>query len=145
MDTTANKALDRRYIDEVLNGRNLDVIDEICAAAYISHMPGVPDTDRAGDKQLVASMHAGFPDLEFELGEQIAEGDCVLHTLTGRGTHRAEFMGIPATGKRVEVTGMNINRIADGKIAEAWGVVDVLGLLQQIGVVPTPGAEPSHA
>jgi steroid delta-isomerase-like uncharacterized protein len=103
----------------------------------------MPDMDREGDKQLVGSMHAAFPDLRFEVGAQIAEGDRVLHTLIGRGTHRAEFMNIPATGKTIEVTGMNINRIANGKIAESWGVIDVLGLLQQLGVVPTPGGEPS--
>jgi steroid delta-isomerase-like uncharacterized protein len=143
MDTTANKKLDRRYIDDVLNGRKLDVIDEICADKYVSHIPGMPDMDREGDKQLVGSMHAAFPDLRFEVGAQIAEGDRVLHTLIGRGTHRAEFMNIPATGKTIEVTGMNINRIANGKIAESWGVIDVLGLLQQLGVVPTPGGEPS--
>jgi predicted SnoaL-like aldol condensation-catalyzing enzyme len=140
MDTTSTKAIDLRYIDEVLNGRNLDAIDQICAESYVSHVPGMPDMDRAGDKQLVGSMFAGFPDLEFEVGDQIAEGDRVLHTLTGRGTHQAEFMGIPPTGRRVEVTGMNINRIAGGKIAESWGVIDILGLLQQLGVVPTPGA-----
>jgi predicted ester cyclase len=140
MDTTANKAIDRRYVDEVLNGRNLDVIDEICADGYVSHIPGMPEMDRAGDKQPVGSMFAGFPDLAFELREQIAEGDRVLHTLTGRGTHQAAFMGLPPTGRHVGVTGLNIDRTANGKIAESWGVIDILGLLQQLGVVPTPGA-----
>jgi len=143
MDTTAIKALDRRYFDDVLNGCKLEVIDEICAENYVSHIPGLPDMGREGDKQLIGSMHASFPDLHFELRDQIAEGDRVLHVLIGRGTHRAEFMNIPATGKSIEVTGMNINRIANGKIAESWGVIDILGLLQQLGVVPAPGGEPS--
>jgi len=143
MDTTAIKALDRRYFDDVLNGCKLEVIDEICAENYVSHIPGMADMGREGDKQLIGSMHASFPDLHFELRDQIAEGDRVLHVLIGRGTHRAEFMNIPATGKSIEVTGMNINRIANGKIAESWGVIDILGLLQQLGVVPAPGGEPS--
>ncbi|HYP62069.1 MAG TPA: ester cyclase [Thermomicrobiales bacterium] len=143
MDTTAIKALDRRYFDDVLNGCKLEVIDEICAENYVSHIPGMADMGREGDKQLIGSMHASFPDLHFELRDQIAEGDRVLHVLIGRGTHRAEFMNIPATGKSIEVTGMNINRIANGKIAESWGVIDLLGLLQQLGVVPAPGGEPS--
>ena len=141
MDTAANKALDRRYVDDVLNGRRLDVIDEICARNYTGHVPGMPDMDGNGDKELVGSMHAGFPDLHFEVLDQISEGNLVLHSLLGRGTHQAEFMNIPATGKSIEVGGMNINRMANGKIAESWGVVDILGLLQQLGVVPAPGSQ----
>lgn len=141
MSLIENKALDRRYVDEILNGRRLDVIDEICAANYASHVPGFPTMDRDGDKRLVGAMHAGFPDLQFTVEDQIAEGDLVQHVLTARGTHQAEFMGIPPTGRSVTVTGMNINRIADGAIAESWGVIDVLGLLQQLGVVPAPGSE----
>lgn len=137
MAVADNKALDRRYFDDVLNAGRLEVIDEICAENYAGHVPGFPTNDREGDKQLVGMMRAGFPDLRFTMDDQIAEGDLVLHRLTARGTHRGEFMGIPATGRSVEVTGMNINRIENGRIAESWGVIDVLGLMQQLGVVPS--------
>lgn len=139
MSVEQNKALDRRYVGEVLDKGNLAVIDEIMAPNYVGHVPGFPPSDREGDKQLIAMFRAAFPDLHFTLEDQIGEGDKVVHRLTGRGTHKGEFQGIPPTGKQVTVTGININRFAEGKVVESWGIIDMLGLLQQLGVIPVPG------
>lgn len=136
MSLEANKAVDRRYAEEVLDQGKLDVIDEICAADYTGHVPGMPPMDREGDKQLIGMLRAAFPDLRCTMDDQIAEGDRVVHRLTCRGTHRGDFMGIPPSEHRVAVSGININRIAAGKIAESWGVIDMLGLLRQIGAIP---------
>ena len=136
MSIDANKALDRRYAEEVLDQGKLDVIDEICPDDYAGHVPGMPPMDREGDKQLIGMLHAAFPDLRCTMDDQIAEGDRVVHRLTCSGTHDGDFMGIPPSGNRVTVGGININRIANGKIAESWGVIDMLGLLRQIGAIP---------
>ena len=138
MPADDNKAIDRRYVAEVLNGANLAAIDEIMAPSYVGHVPGFPPSDREGDKQLIAMFRGAFPDLRFTIEDQIAEGDRVVHRLSATGTHRGEFMGIPATGRRVTVTGVNINRFAGGQVVEAWGFMDLLGLMQQLGAVPSP-------
>jgi predicted ester cyclase len=139
MSTEQNKALDRRYVEEVLNKGDLGVIDEIMAPNYVGHVPGFPPSDREGDKQLIAMFRAAFPDLHFIIEDQIGEGDKVVHRLTARGTHQGDFMGIPPTGKQIIGTGININHFAEGKVVESWGIIDMMGLMQQLGVVPSPG------
>jgi predicted ester cyclase len=84
-------------------------------------------------------VHAAFPDFEATEEFSLCEGDLVASHMTYAGTHEGEFMGIPATGTRVEVTGTTINRVVDGRIAESWVETDFLGLLRQVGVVETPG------
>ena len=139
MTAEENKALDRRYVEKVLNNGNIDAIDEIMAPEYVGHVAGSPPSNREGDKQFIGKLHAAFPDIHFTLEDQIAEGDTVVHRLTARGTHQGEFNGIPPTGKQATVTAININRFAGGKVVEAWGVIDLLGLMQQLGVVPPMG------
>jgi len=133
-----NRVIDRRYVADVLNKGNLAAIDQIMAPNYVGHVPGFPPSDREGDKQLIAMFRAAFPDLQFTMEDQIADGDKVVHRLTATGTHRGEFMGIPPTNKRVRVTGVNINQFVDGKIVEAWGFMDMMGLMQQLGAIPGP-------
>jgi steroid delta-isomerase-like uncharacterized protein len=89
--------------------------------------------------QTVTMFLSAFPDLHWTIEDAVAEGNKVVLRLTARGTHRGAFQGIPPTGKQVTVTGIIISRLADGKIAEEWANRDVLGLLQQLGVVPVPG------
>jgi predicted ester cyclase len=139
MSTEENKALDRRYVEEVLNQGSVDVIDEIMAPEYVGHVASSPPMNREGDKQFINMLHAAFPGIHFTLEDQIAEGDTVVHRLTARGTHLGEFNGIPPTGKQATVTAININRFADGKVVEAWGEFDLLGLMQQLGVIPSMG------
>ncbi len=90
-------------------------------------------------RQLAAMFYRAFPDLRVEVGHLLAEGDLVADHVTVSGTHQEEFMGVAATGKRVTFTGTNINRIADGKIAEHWGNFDNLGMMQQLGAISPPG------
>ncbi len=135
----ANKALMRRELEEVWNQHNPDAVDEIYALDFVNRSapPGMPD-DRAGLKALVGMNLGAFPDLKVTSDSLVAEGDKVVHHWTATGTHKGELMGIPATGKRVKMTGIAIVRIAGGKIAELWMESDQMGMMQQLGVVPAP-------
>ena len=137
MSLEENKALVRRGWEEIWNKGNLTIADEQYAANYIVHMPSSPDLHGSeGHNPLVTMFRTAFPDLHFTVEDQIAEGDKVVTCWRATGTHRAEFAGIPATGKAVDVTAINIHRISDGQIQEAWLNWDVLGMMQQLGVVP---------
>jgi steroid delta-isomerase-like uncharacterized protein len=141
MLTETNKTVARRFFDEVFGKGKLDVLDEIIAKDHVNSgpgtLPGLP-TGPEGTKQLVTVYRNAFPDLHFTIDEQIAEGDKVVTRWTGRGTSKGELLGIPATGKSATVTGLSIDRIANGKIAESWGIFDQFGMMQQLGVIPTP-------
>jgi steroid delta-isomerase-like uncharacterized protein len=87
--------------------------------------------------------HGAFPDAQITVEDQIAEGDKVITRWTGRGTYQGEFTGVPPSGNRVETAGMTIDRFSGGKIAETWTIYDALGMMQQIGAIPSPGEQPS--
>ncbi len=116
-------------------------MNEIVAPDYVSHAPGDPELSRGPEdiKEIVRSYHSAFPDINFAVEKQVAEGDMVVTRWTARGTHLGEFMGIAPTGKRIEMRGIAILRIRDGKIIENWGMPDMFGLLQQLGAIPAPG------
>jgi steroid delta-isomerase-like uncharacterized protein len=136
MSTEQNKALYRRYFEE-MNKQNLAAYEELCAPDYVFHGTGAsPDIDLAGIKQLTAAFWTAFPDLHATVDDLIAEGDKVVGRWTGRGTHHGQFMGIPPTGKQVSWTAINIVRIEDDKFVEGWTNSDDLGLMQQLGVIP---------
>jgi steroid delta-isomerase-like uncharacterized protein len=136
----ANKALVRREMEEVFDRGNLDAADELYAPDYVIHDPTSPEDIRGveGARQFAATYRQAFPDFQATVEDQVAEGDKVATRFTARGTHHGELEGIAPTGNRVEVTGINISRIAGGKIAEEWTNYDALGLMQQIGAVPSP-------
>jgi predicted ester cyclase len=136
-----NKSIARRMIDEVLNANNLAVLDEILAADYIDHTvpPGLPP-NREGLKLLLQGLIAAFPDLHYDIEAELAEGDRIVQQLRAHGTQAGPLQGIPPTGKAATWSEIHIGRIANGKIAEHWGEVDQLGMLQQLGVIPAPGA-----
>ena len=140
MSTEENKALVRRWYEEVFNQKNLAAVGEFCDPQIIEHdlPPGLP-AGSEGTKQLIGMFLAAFPDFHITAEDLIAEGDKVASRFTVRGTHKGEFMGIPPTGKQVTMTGIQIPRIANGKMVENWLNLDMLGLLQQLGVVPPPG------
>ena len=96
-----------------------------------------------GAKRNAQMYHAAFSDGRFEVHEQLAEGDCVVTRWTAKGTNDGELMGMSPTGKSVEIDGIGIDRIADGKVVESWGCWDTLGMMQQLGVVPE--AQPAGA
>jgi steroid delta-isomerase-like uncharacterized protein len=134
-----NKALYRRWFEEVVTGGDLDLADELLASGYVLHFPGMPTpVDREGHKQLVLAFRSGFPDWEETVDDVIAEGDKVVIRVTGTGTHDGEFQGTPPTGRRVTATGVGIGRIEGGQIAESWAAYDALGLMQQLGALPGP-------
>jgi steroid delta-isomerase-like uncharacterized protein len=135
----ANKALYRRWFDEVVSEGNLALADELLADDYAMHFPGIDaPVDREGHEQLVLMFRTGFPDWVETVEDVIAEGDRVVVRVVGRGTHEGEFQGIPPTGRRVIATGVGIARIANGQIAETWAAYDALGLLRQLGALPAP-------
>jgi steroid delta-isomerase-like uncharacterized protein len=134
-----NKAIHQRAIEEIWNQGKLDVADELLTANFVFHEPSGDINGPEGYKQFVTMYLTGFPDLKFTIEEHIAEGDKVVGRWTCRSTHTGEFMGIAPTGKKLEITGISMVRIADGKIAEEWVSWDGLGLLQQLGVIPPMG------
>jgi len=140
MSTEENKALVREVVEEVFNKKNLAVADRAYARDYVGYDPATPEPIRGpeGVKKDISAYHAAFPDLRFTIEDQIAEGDRVVSRFRCTGTHRGELMGISPTGKRAEVTGISIVRIAGGRIAEEWNAWDALGLMQQLGAVPPP-------
>jgi steroid delta-isomerase-like uncharacterized protein len=136
----ANKALQRRQLEEVFNKHNPGAVDQFFAPDYVNHnaLPGMPN-DREGVKAFAALYLGAFPDLKITSDFQVAEGDIVVMRWTATGTHTGELMGIPATGKQIKATGISISRVAGGKIVEDWSESDQMGLMQQLGVVPAPG------
>ena len=143
MLSETNKTVSRRFFDEVFGKGKLNVLDELIVKDHVNSGPGTPPgltPGLEGTKQLVTMYRNAFPDLRFTIDEQIAEGDKVVTRWTGYGTHKGELVGIPATGKSSTVTGISIDRIVNGKIAESWGLFDQFGMMQQLGVIPMPEA-----
>ena len=140
MSTEDNKALIRRFYEEVFNKKNLAAIDEFFAPNHVDHTlpPGLPG-GLEGTKQAISMTLMGFPDLHITVEDMIAEGDKVVTWFTTRGTQQGALGGIPPTGKQVAVSTIEIARIAGGKIVEDWGLDDRLGMLQQLGLVPAMG------
>ena len=142
----ANKARTRQFYEEVINKHNPNAMDEFIATNFVDYNPNpgqAPGVE--GVKQIMTVFFTGFPDLHFSVEDQIAEGDKVVSRLTVRGTHKGDFMNIPATGKQMTITGIDIIRIKDGRAVERWGNFDDLGMMQQLGVVPAPASEQTAA
>jgi steroid delta-isomerase-like uncharacterized protein len=143
MSTDANKELVRRYIEAVDDHQSSDwsIIDEFIAEDFVAHNPPLPGVslDRDGMKEAAEIFRQATPG-RHEIPLQVAEDDLVVSYIVGRGVHAGEILGIPASGNEVETAGIVIHRIADGKIVEYWSVVDMARVLQQVGVLPGPGA-----
>ena len=133
-----NKSIVRRYVDEVLNKGDESSARSLLSPDFVFHMP---DKDLRGlemFKQYMESSHSGMPDSHFAIEDIIAEKDKVVFCWTLTGTHTGEFMGIPATNKKVSNSGASVIRISGGKIVEIWPYWDRLSLMQQLGVAPSP-------
>ena len=140
MSTEGSKALSRRVIEEIINKQNPALADELIDPNFVDHgIAGMGFKGPEGFKQYVTTFITAFPDLRLTIDDMVAEGDKVALRLTARGTHKGDFMGIAPTGKQFTVTGIVIQRIAGGKMAEGWLVNDVLGMMQQLGVIPPMG------
>src|SRR5437588_6927346 len=135
-----NKAVVRRLFEDVWNNGNLDTIDELVAEDHVDHDPG-REGQPGGTESMrgfVEMYRTAFPDLNIVIGETVADGDLVAMTWTATGTHQGELMGIAPTGKSVNVVGMGMDRVRDGKIVESWAAYDTLGMLTQLGAIPAP-------
>ena len=136
-----NKSLSRRFFEDVMNGRRLEVADELFAADYTHHDPSLPPELQQGlaaYKQILGGFLTAFSDLRCTVEDLLAEGNKVVARVTVRGTHDGELMGMPPSGRRVDFSLIGIHRIADGRIAEGWVVFDALGMLRQVGAIPEP-------
>ena len=140
MSTEENKAVLRRNCEEVFNKGDLAVADETIANNYVYHGSGGQEfKGPEGFKQMVTMFRTAFPDFHMKIDDMVAVGDKMAHRLTGRGTHKGDFMGIAPTGKQVTVSAITISRFAGGKEVEAWSSMDMLTLYQQLGVSPPMG------
>jgi steroid delta-isomerase-like uncharacterized protein len=134
-----HKAVIRRWI-EAYNNRDEQGEADARASAYVAHASGVPEPlPSEGWKQFIATFAEAFPDLRLTVESIVAEGDMVAARVAFHGTHAGEFQGLPPTNKQVAFSGIEFDRMVDGKVAEHWVVLDQLGLLQQLGMVVVPG------
>jgi steroid delta-isomerase-like uncharacterized protein len=133
----ANKAIVRRFIEEVQNNGDWDAYDELNAPDFVnlSAPPGIP-ADREGGKAFLQAFAAAYPDLHIVVDDMVAEGDMVVTKKTMTGTNTGEFAGIPATGRPVTLQYVDFLRIRDGRIVEHWLCMDQLSWLQQLGLAP---------
>ena len=144
MSPDDNKAIIRAYVETIFNQRQVDRAGELVASDYVDHaaLPGqAPGLE--GVKPKWAMYLAGIPDLRVTIEELVAEGDKVAVRRSSAGTHRGELMGIAPTGRRATITGIDILRIAGGKIVERWAEDNGLAVMQQLGAIPAPGQPPA--
>src|SRR5262249_32928684 len=133
MSLEDNKALVRRYLEEVVNTGNVDRLAEVISPDYVDRN----DQGRGGEGATphVPGVRQTYPDLHVTVGQQVAEGEWVVTRVTGRGTHLGAWLGLAPTGKAVEISGVNIDRVVDGRIVEHGGVADLLGPLLAMGAI----------
>jgi steroid delta-isomerase-like uncharacterized protein len=139
-----DKTVVRRYYEEVFNQREIDLVDQLAVEDYIEHdpFPG-QGNGRADLKARVQAILSAFAPLQFRLEDLVAEEDQVVVRWSQTGTHTGAFMGIPASGREFTIAGIDIHKLRDGRMAEHWHVVDLYGLLMQLGVIPAPTAAPA--
>jgi steroid delta-isomerase-like uncharacterized protein len=139
MSIENNKAAVRRF-NEAFNTGDLDAAVAVFAANAVIHNSGAPDPlNVEGFKQFGGVFRTAFPDGKLTIDDLIVEGDKVVSRVIYRGTHTGDMMGIPPTGKPVTVSAILIDQFADGKIVESWRLFDQMAMMQQLGLVPTPG------
>jgi steroid delta-isomerase-like uncharacterized protein len=140
MPEQENVAVVGRFVEEVINQGRLDVANEIVKENFLELDPlRGQQQGREGLKAIIAMFRDAFPDIHWVSDEIIAAGEKVVTRFTWTGTHRGAFLGIPATGKSVTVKGVVIDRLSGGKMADSRILMDSLGMMQQFGVIPTPG------
>ena len=139
MSTEENKAIVRRMTEEFYNQGNVESADHFFADSYMHHDPASPHVrDRDGLKQVLHAFLSGCPDLHITIDQLLAEGDMVTKRWTYHATHTGDLSGLPPTGKRITMSGLELFRLEDGKIVECWVGYDNLSLMQQLGVIPIP-------
>ena len=139
MSAEQNKISIRRWVEVAWNNGNLAIADEVYSTDYLLHDPAGPIHGPEALKQFVATFRTAYPDIHATIEDMIAEESKVVWRYIVRGTHQGEFMGIAPTGKSITLTGILISRFADDKVVEDWNNYDALGMLQQLGVIPSMG------
>jgi steroid delta-isomerase-like uncharacterized protein len=133
------RALMRRWFEEIWNQGRYEVVDELFHQDAIAHGLREGEQPLHGPEELKAfqlAFRAGFPDIHIDIDDLVVEDEKVAVRFTARATHRGEFFGVPATGRRINVSGMCLVRVRDGQMIEAWNQYDLFGLLRQIGAIP---------
>lgn len=132
----------RRIPEEIFNQGKIELIDEFFPADYIEHVPSPPGmpSGREGLRLFAQGIRAAFPDFHLEVISQYQDGDTHIAHVRGSGTMKGDFAGMPASGKSATWEEIHIGRMQGGKVVEHWGVMDQLGMLQQLGFIPEPGA-----
>lgn len=131
------KDVARRYVETVWNEGNVEEMDEVLTEHQVYHDPtGDGEEPLSEFKAFIRGYHRAFPDLQFAVDDYIAEGDLVSFWGRATGTHEGRFMGIEPTGNRIDIMGINVVRVEDGKVAERWANVDIFGMLKQLGRDP---------
>jgi len=138
--SSENKALLRRWFDEVWNSGRVEAIDELLSSDAVIHGLGADTRGPDGFKPFHAAYRSAFPDVALRIDEIVAEGNIVALRWSGTGTHRGAGLGFDATGRRVQFSGMVFARVENGRFVEGWNNFDQLGMLQQLGVSSVPPA-----
>jgi uncharacterized protein len=141
-----HQALFTRWFEELWNRKNYAITQELVDPEFTAHGAGGQDIKQGpnGVADMVRTWHKAFPDGRMTMDDIITEGDLSVIRMTFHGTHLGDFYGTPPSGKKVKVTSIGIDKVNSGKITEGWGELDMLGMMQQIGAIPTPGQEPLH-
>ena len=142
---SANTDAARRIPLEVMNQGKLEVIDEVSAGEVMDHDPppqGFPPGNE-GFKAFVQAFRQMFPDLHYDIDQETEAGDIITQVVTGSGTMKGDFAGMPATGKSATWHEIHVTRFENGKLVEHWGVVDQFKMMQELGVIPTPEGAPA--
>lgn len=134
-----NKKLIRNAVEEIWNKGNFDMLKEMVTDDFVIHFPRPGEEIRGPEnvKHFYTDLRKAFPDIHFSIVEQVAEDDKIVTHWSAAGTHKGEFKGIAATGKKVKFTAIDIDKVSNGKFVECWTNIDELGLLQQLGVIST--------
>ena len=137
MSAEENKAVVLRYVEEVWNGHDLDAIDGLVSPEYVNHAASTEEYRRGGARRAVEWVLSVFPDHRFDVEDAAADGQTVALRGTMVATHEGELMGIGPTGRRVRAQQSHWFRVADDKITEHWAVRDDLGMMRQLGIMPS--------
>ena len=139
MTIEKNKAIVRRFF-KAFAANDQAVLKEVLAPDIVGHAPGTPGPRNREEALLAIGMWtAAFSEMHFTIEDLIAEGDKVAAHVSVRATHSGEFLGQPPTGKQIAIIFFSVERIKDGQIVERWALVDMMSLMQQLGLVPPPG------
>lgn len=142
--SSSNKQIVQQMVDEIINEGKLELIDSLFSPAYTPHDPSNPDRPGGieGAKFFIGMLHSGLTDHHYIVEDMTAEDDRVFYRWTLTGTHSGDLMGIPATGNKINFSGMDSFRLENAKIVESWVVADAMTMLQQLGVLPPMGPPP---